>query len=114
MFCADNRAIVAISWAQRYTYCIKGAALPDTSGYDFGNQVKGDIYIFLLGNGLEGWWKARAEFLRLTGYGCVVSFWISKLIDSYVNFIVVVLHVFESLGCGIFPRFCLSHRRMQP
>lgn len=82
MFCADNRAIVAISWAQRYTYCIKGAALPDTSGYDFGNQVKGDIYIFLLGNSLEGWWKARAEFLRLTGYGCVVSFWISKLIDS--------------------------------
>jgi hypothetical protein len=44
-----------------------GAALQTTSGYDFRNLVKGDVYVFLLGSSLDEWWDSRAEFLRLTG-----------------------------------------------
>ena len=34
---------------------------------DFRNNVRGDVYVFLLGTSLEAWWGGRAEFLRLTG-----------------------------------------------
>jgi hypothetical protein len=44
-----------------------GAALAATSGYDFQNDVSGDVYIFLLGDTLEEWWGSRSEFLRLAG-----------------------------------------------
>ena len=44
-----------------------GAAHQATSGYDFENQVKGDVYVFLLGDRLSEWWDSRAEFLSLTG-----------------------------------------------
>ena len=44
-----------------------GAALQNTSGYDFRNNVEGDVYIFLLGSSLDTWWASRAEFLHLTG-----------------------------------------------
>jgi hypothetical protein len=38
-----------------------------TNGYDFTNDQRGDIYVFLLGDTLEEWWASRAEFLALTG-----------------------------------------------
>ena len=47
-------------------------ALKATNGYDFGNNVNGDTYIFLLGDGLESWSAAREEFVQVcsrTGAG---------------------------------------------
>lgn len=40
---------------------------PETNGYDFTNNQNGDNYIFLLGNTLESWFEARAEFVKLVG-----------------------------------------------
>lgn len=42
-------------------------ALLPTNGYDFQNDVVGDTYVFLLGSGLDGWWRSRGEFLTLAG-----------------------------------------------
>jgi len=42
-------------------------ALLATNGYDFRNNVKGDFYIFLLGNSLASWSASRKEFLKLAG-----------------------------------------------
>merc|ERR1719324_883992 len=51
--------------------CPAGVTLPDyeksSNGYDFGNDVDGDTYVFLLGKGIDAWNAARAEFARLTG-----------------------------------------------
>ena len=44
-------------------------ALKKTNGYDFGNDVDGDTYVFLLGDDLESWHSSRAEFVKLVG-GC--------------------------------------------
>ena len=41
--------------------------LRDTSGYDFQNNRAGDVYVFILGDDLEGWYRSRREFLRLVG-----------------------------------------------
>jgi len=38
-----------------------------TNGYDFQNGVYGDTYVFLLGEGLEGYRAARVEFQNLAG-----------------------------------------------
>jgi hypothetical protein len=38
-----------------------------TNGFDFNNDVDGDVYIFLLGSSLDGWWSSRKELLTLTG-----------------------------------------------
>jgi hypothetical protein len=38
-----------------------------TNGYDFGNNVHGDTYVFLLGEGVDGWTSSRVEFLQLAG-----------------------------------------------
>jgi len=38
-----------------------------TNGYDFTNNVNGDVYIFLLGDDLMSWNNARAEFVQLAG-----------------------------------------------
>ena len=44
------------------------ADLVAMNGFDFTNNVDGDTYVFLLGEGsLEGWWKGRADFMTLTG-----------------------------------------------
>jgi len=49
----------------------EGAAMDpaarETNGYDFGNNVEGDTYVFLLGSTLKSWEAARAEFLLLSG-----------------------------------------------
>eukprot|EP01062_Namystynia_karyoxenos_P067703 TRINITY_DN6172_c0_g1_i1.p1 TRINITY_DN6172_c0_g1~~TRINITY_DN6172_c0_g1_i1.p1 ORF type:complete len:851 (+),score=211.04 TRINITY_DN6172_c0_g1_i1:93-2555(+) len=42
-------------------------ALVATNGYDFRNNVRGDTYVFLLGNDSAGWQAAREEFIALTG-----------------------------------------------
>lgn len=42
-------------------------SLVATNGYDFTNNVNGDVYIFLLGDDLDSWNAARAEFVRLAG-----------------------------------------------
>ena len=42
-------------------------ALLPTHGYDFRNSVRGDTYIFLLGDSMDSWLASRAEFLRLAG-----------------------------------------------
>ena len=42
-------------------------ALLGTNGYDFRNNVTGDVYVFLLGSDLDSWFSSRGEFLRLTG-----------------------------------------------
>ena len=42
-------------------------ALRGTNGYDFRNNVTGDMYVFLLGSDLKSWFSSRGEFLRLTG-----------------------------------------------
>jgi hypothetical protein len=42
-------------------------ALKATNGYDFRNNVEGDTYIFLLGEGVESWHSSRAEFVALAG-----------------------------------------------
>eukprot|EP00045_Choanoeca_perplexa_P013991 m.161313 g.161313 ORF g.161313 m.161313 type:complete len:861 (-) comp16525_c0_seq1:26-2608(-) len=42
-------------------------ALVGTNGYDFRNDVAGDVYIFLLGKTLDDWHHSRQEFLQLTG-----------------------------------------------
>jgi alpha-glucosidase (family GH31 glycosyl hydrolase) len=42
-------------------------ALANTNGYDFRNDVMGDVYIFLLGATLDDWHHSRQEFLQLTG-----------------------------------------------
>jgi hypothetical protein len=48
-------------------------ALKPTNGYDFRNNVAGDIYVFVLGSDkaskfdLASWYDSRAEFLQLTG-----------------------------------------------
>jgi hypothetical protein len=41
--------------------------LRGTNGYDFRNNVTGDVHVFLLGSNLESWFSSRGEFLRLTG-----------------------------------------------
>lgn len=41
--------------------------LQATNGYDFGNDVAGDTYVFLLGDSLDAWWQSRGELLQLTG-----------------------------------------------
>jgi hypothetical protein len=51
--------------------CPPGVEISDelkaTNGYDFGNDVDGDTYVFILGEGLDGWNAAREEFASLTG-----------------------------------------------
>jgi len=56
-----------------------------TNGYDFSNDVDGDIYVFILGKSLENWWTSRGEFLQLTGpvpllpdfaYGIWYTWWL--------------------------------------
>ncbi|KAL1527745.1 hypothetical protein AB1Y20_009130 [Prymnesium parvum] len=44
-----------------------GAAHAATNGYDFGNNVAGDTYVFLLGETLDEWRRARREFVALAG-----------------------------------------------
>ncbi|CAJ1400869.1 unnamed protein product [Effrenium voratum] len=55
-----------------------------TNGYDFRNNIRGDTYIFLLGQDLSAWSSARVEFLKLTGpcpllpdfaYGTWFTYW---------------------------------------
>ena len=41
--------------------------LRDSSGYDFQNNRAGDVYVFILGDDLDGWYRSRREFLRLVG-----------------------------------------------
>eukprot|EP01043_Picozoa_sp_COSAG02_P110096 COSAG02_NODE_46205_length_351_cov_0.468254_1_plen_72_part_10 len=41
--------------------------LRSTSGYDFRNTRAGDVYVFILGDDLGGWYRSRREFLRLAG-----------------------------------------------
>ncbi|CAK0904511.1 unnamed protein product [Prorocentrum cordatum] len=45
------------------------------NGYDFGNDVEGDTYIFLMGKGIEGWNAARKDFLKLTGFVPLIPDW---------------------------------------
>ena len=42
-------------------------ALKATNGYDFGNNVIGDTYVFLLGDDLPSYNAARQEFVQLAG-----------------------------------------------
>lgn len=42
-------------------------ALIDSNGYDYGNQVAGDTYIFVLGSDLATYNSARKDFVELTG-----------------------------------------------
>jgi hypothetical protein len=42
-------------------------ALGATNGYDFGNNVEHDTYIFLLGETLDSWRSSRQEFVKLAG-----------------------------------------------
>eukprot|EP00931_Biecheleriopsis_adriatica_P026630 TRINITY_DN16182_c0_g2_i1.p1 TRINITY_DN16182_c0_g2~~TRINITY_DN16182_c0_g2_i1.p1 ORF type:complete len:1134 (+),score=90.23 TRINITY_DN16182_c0_g2_i1:59-3460(+) len=42
-------------------------ALSHSNGFDFRNNVDGDIYVFLLGRDKHGWQHSREEFLKLTG-----------------------------------------------
>jgi hypothetical protein len=42
-------------------------ALVATNGYDFQKNVNGDTYVFLLGDSIEEWHGARAEFVALAG-----------------------------------------------
>ena len=42
-------------------------ALKATNGYDFGNNINGDTYVFLLGDDLASWSAARQEFVQLAG-----------------------------------------------
>jgi alpha-glucosidase (family GH31 glycosyl hydrolase) len=55
-----------------------------SNGYDFGNQVDGDTYVFLLGGDLDAFAAARKDFLALTGpvpelpdfaFGTWFTFW---------------------------------------
>ena len=41
--------------------------LAGTHGYDFRNNVRGDLYVFLLGGDLDGWAAARSDVVALTG-----------------------------------------------
>ena len=41
--------------------------LRNTNGYDFGNGVEGDTYVWLLGNNLADWHASRREFIELAG-----------------------------------------------
>eukprot|EP00927_Polykrikos_kofoidii_P047963 TRINITY_DN42226_c0_g1_i1.p1 TRINITY_DN42226_c0_g1~~TRINITY_DN42226_c0_g1_i1.p1 ORF type:complete len:936 (-),score=72.86 TRINITY_DN42226_c0_g1_i1:113-2854(-) len=59
-------------------------ALADDNGYDYGNQVAGDTYIFVLGSDLRTYNLARKDFVELTGptpllpdyaYGTWFTFW---------------------------------------
>ena len=38
-----------------------------TNGYDFGNNVEHDTYVFLLGEKVGDWHASRAEFVKLAG-----------------------------------------------
>lgn len=60
--------------------------LVKTNGYDFRNDVGGDVYIFLFPkeDGLDAWHYARQQFLQLTGpvpllpdyaYGTWFTYW---------------------------------------
>ena len=44
-------------------------ALLPTNGYDFRNNVNGDTYIFLLGDGvgIDGWHASRRDFVKVAG-----------------------------------------------
>ena len=61
----DRPRFVPPEWAPQPAPA--GSPLAATSGYDFRNNIAGDVYVFLLGDTLEEWWASRAEFLRLTG-----------------------------------------------
>jgi hypothetical protein len=41
--------------------------LRGTNGYDFTNNVEGDVYVFLLGDTIDSWAQSRSEFLQLSG-----------------------------------------------
>ena len=41
--------------------------LVGTNGYDFGNNVNGDSYIFLMGDSLDSYYKSRSEIVTLVG-----------------------------------------------
>jgi len=47
----------------------------ENNGYDFGNDVDGDTYVFLMGKGIEGWNAARTEFFKLTGPVPLIPDW---------------------------------------
>jgi alpha-glucosidase (family GH31 glycosyl hydrolase) len=59
-------------------------SLRDSNGYDWGNQVAGDTYVFVLGSDISTYNAARKDFIELTGptpvlpdyaYGTWFTFW---------------------------------------
>jgi hypothetical protein len=55
------------SWGVSPAPVTVATELRGTNGYDFRNNVQGDIYVFLLGDTLGQWHASRQEFIALTG-----------------------------------------------
>ena len=63
----DSPRFFVPEWAVMPAPKTVDAALKDTNGYDFRNNVDGDTYIFLLGDDLASYTAARGEFIKLAG-----------------------------------------------
>eukprot|EP00039_Didymoeca_costata_P024413 m.10222 g.10222 ORF g.10222 m.10222 type:complete len:875 (-) comp4226_c0_seq1:67-2691(-) len=50
-------------------------ALVQTNGFDFRNNVSGDVYVFLLSDTQESWESSRREFIQLAGPTPVLPDW---------------------------------------